>query len=105
MDLTSLSKEQLIALLQTQAQTQRRHPIEFAAWENDRKVEDWHADFNVTITVGVMETIEALTAALAAGKTEVKFFGNAYNGSGAENAPTLRGYSDLKVKEKQQQAA
>jgi hypothetical protein len=105
MDLSSLSKEQLIALLAAQAKSQARHPIEFAAWANDKKVEDWHADYNVTITVGVMETIEALTAALAAGQTEVKFFANGYNGSGTENAPVFRGYSDLKAKTKQPVAA
>ena len=100
MDLSTLTKEQLIALLSSQAKSQARHPIEFAAWLNDKAVEDWHAKYNVTLTVGVMETIEALTAALAAGKTEVKFFANGYDGSGADNAPVFRGYSDLKEKQK-----
>lgn len=98
MDLSTLTKEQLIALLASQAKSQARHPIEFAAWLNDKAVEDWHAKYNVTFTVSVMEMIESCAAALAAGKTELKYFANGYDGSGAENAPVFRGYSDLKEK-------
>jgi len=98
MDLTSLSKEQLIALLSAQAASQRRHAVEFAAWRNERKTEDWHADLNFTFTFGVVDMLELCTEALANGKTELKVFGNGYDGSGAENAPIVRGYSDLKEK-------
>ncbi len=98
MNYDSMTKEQLVALIKQQQDSKLRHPVEFALWANTNKVEDWHADLSGTVTVSAPALADALAAALAAGKAEVKFFLNGYNGDGANNAPVIRGYSDLKEK-------